>query len=172
MRKTLSSPSLLPTSYSTPWGRGTNLHEVSMDKNIVKNWKLFYLLSSPKRVSRRPVDIKLLMKPSCPHCPKLLQAIITSKQVQLVECKYSCEEALLSTCVIFLIDSLSSSFLSLYSLMGPESYLELRAQTQGRRHDKLYHKIPILMCLKATSCQFLEPTKRWECAEQLFLEKH
>ena len=26
-------PSLLPTIYSTPWGRGSNLHEVSINKN-------------------------------------------------------------------------------------------------------------------------------------------
>lgn len=44
--------------------------------------------------------------------------------------------------------------------MGLESYLELRARTQGRRHEKLDHKIPILMCLRAASSQSFEHVVR------------
>lgn len=72
--------------------------------------------------------------------------------MQLAEYKYTCGEALLLLCVIFITDSVLSFSVQLHSL---ESYLEAWAQIQGRRHDNLGPKILLIRCLRATSCQLL-----------------
>ena len=78
--KILSSSSLLLTIYSTPWGKDTNLHKVSMKKNIREELKVCLFLS-PNKESRRHVEIKFLIKPNWADGPEVLQAIITSNQL-------------------------------------------------------------------------------------------
>ena len=51
VRKNPFISSLLATIYSTPLGRVSHLPEVSVNKNMLKNWELFLLFRSPEMKS-------------------------------------------------------------------------------------------------------------------------
>ena len=95
-----SSYSFLPTVNNTPWSRGANMHNVLMNKNIVKNRKLFLLLSTPDMRVQEICGNPTFNKAQLATSSLKVQQAFRSSQGEPVEWKYSCGKVLLLTCVI------------------------------------------------------------------------
>lgn len=104
--KILSSSSLWSTFYTTPWGRWSTLHRVSMNKNPVKKTGKPFLVVQPNIRGQVTSITQIWPKPSCPHCPNVLQVFWKKKNhLYLSEYKYSAEETLPLSWLIIITES-------------------------------------------------------------------